>query len=220
MSLYLSRVEEKYIIPAGDANIIREHFLSLFDPDKHSKEDRSYQVESYYYDDNEHKAYYEKINGEAGRFKLRYRGYEGGEDLFLEIKLKNNKESIKHRLSRIKKIDIKARNKVALEALGTFAKTYHKPICKISYKRFAVEWGHGVRITLDSDLMVTPLNMYGVSESFNFLMKECVLEIKSYRGASPTFLMNFLKMNNIRKKTFSKYISALDYLEHNLGYRK
>ncbi|HWQ92001.1 MAG TPA: polyphosphate polymerase domain-containing protein [Clostridia bacterium] len=89
-----SRFELKYVISEEVAQQIRTYVSAFLDVDENgaNKPHFSYQVHSLYIDSDEMKTYWDTINGNKNRFKLRVRYYEDSPDkpAFLEIKRRMN----------------------------------------------------------------------------------------------------------------------------------
>jgi hypothetical protein len=89
-----SRFELKYIIPEPVAQQVRDYVGSFLELDENGqgKPDLSYPVHSLYIDSDELQTYWDTINGNRDRFKLRIRYYDDdpSSPVFLEIKRRAN----------------------------------------------------------------------------------------------------------------------------------
>lgn len=89
-----SRFELKYIIPEPVARQVRDYVASFLELDENGrgKPDLSYPVHSLYIDSDGLETYWDTINGNKDRFKLRIRYYddEPSSPVFLEIKRRAN----------------------------------------------------------------------------------------------------------------------------------
>lgn len=96
-----SRFELKYVISEDTAREIRTYVQSFLERDEHGvdKPDYSYPVHSLYLDSDEMKTYWDTINGNRNRFKLRVRFYSDHPDtpVFCEIKQRLNSCIVKQR---------------------------------------------------------------------------------------------------------------------------
>src|SRR4030095_11704475 len=95
------RFELKYLIPEETARLVRDFVCSYIDFDEFSvgKADFSYPVHSLYLDSDDLKLYWETINGNKNRYKLRLRYYSTNPDapVFFEIKRRINNTIQKQR---------------------------------------------------------------------------------------------------------------------------
>src|SRR5215204_5890669 len=95
------RFELKYLINEETALLVRDYVRSYLDFDEYSvgKPDFSYPVHSLYLDSDDLKLYWETINGNKNRYKLRLRYYSTNPDapVFFEIKRRANNCIMKQR---------------------------------------------------------------------------------------------------------------------------
>ncbi len=95
------RFELKYIISEETALLVRDFVRSYLDFDEYSvgKADFSYPVHSLYLDSDDLRLYWETINGNKNRYKLRLRYYSTAADspVFFEIKRRVNSCILKQR---------------------------------------------------------------------------------------------------------------------------
>ncbi len=95
------RFELKYLINEETALLVRDFVRSYLDFDEYSvgKADFSYPVHSLYLDSDDLKLYWETINGNKNRYKLRLRYYSTNPDapVFFEIKRRVNNCILKQR---------------------------------------------------------------------------------------------------------------------------
>jgi len=97
----IKRRELKYLLPWDQYQEVVEHLADYLTPDEHSV--GSYTVTSLYFDTEDYKAYWDKIDGQRFRRKLRMRIYgaetTSAEDpCFVEIKQRLDKTISKRRL--------------------------------------------------------------------------------------------------------------------------
>src|SRR5262245_11734528 len=99
--LQQQRFEQKYLVPEATAFRIREFLGTYLELDENGtgKPDFSYPVHSLYLDSDRLKLYWETINGNKNRFKLRLRFYNDEPDtpVFFEIKRRVNNCILKQR---------------------------------------------------------------------------------------------------------------------------
>src|SRR5678809_1404731 len=95
------RFELKYLIPEETALLIRDFVRSYLEMDEYSvgRPNYSYPVHSLYLDSHELRLYWDTINGNKNRFKLRLRYYSTNPDtpVFFEIKKRMNNCILKQR---------------------------------------------------------------------------------------------------------------------------
>jgi SPX domain protein involved in polyphosphate accumulation len=165
------RFELKYLITEDTAILVRDFVKSYLDFDEYSvgKPNYSYPVHSLYLDSDDLRLYWETINGNKNRFKLRLRYYSTHADapVFFEIKRRVNNCIMKQRggvrqecvplllrghLPQVEHLVSKAPNQlVSLQNFCHLAYTVHaKPKVHIFYMREAyVSDDDQVRVTID-----------------------------------------------------------------------
>jgi hypothetical protein len=165
------RFELKYLVNEETALLVREFVKSYLDFDEYSvgKPNFSYPVHSLYLDSDALRLYWETINGNKNRYKLRLRYYSTHPDapVFFEIKRRINNCILKQRggvrqesvplllkghLPQPEHLVSKAPNQlVALQTFCHLADTVHaKPKVHIFYMREAyVSDDDQVRVTID-----------------------------------------------------------------------
>lgn len=165
------RFELKYLVNEETALLVRDFVKSYLDFDEYSvgKPNYSYPVHSLYLDSDDLKLYWETINGNKNRYKLRLRYYSTHPDapVFFEIKRRINNCILKQRggvrqesvplllkghLPQPEHLVSKAPNQlVALQTFCHLADTVHaKPKVHIFYMREAyVSDDDQVRVTID-----------------------------------------------------------------------
>lgn len=165
------RFELKYLVNEETALLVREFVKSYLDFDEYSvgKPNFSYPVHSLYLDSDAMRLYWETINGNKNRYKLRLRYYSTHADapVFFEIKRRVNNCILKQRggvrqdsvplllkghLPQAEHLVSKAPNQlVALQTFCHLSDTVHaKPRVHIFYMREAyVSDDDQVRVTID-----------------------------------------------------------------------
>ena len=82
-----NRYELKYLLDYHQVQALREMIGGHVNPDAHAGRDGFYKISSVYYDSPELTSYWEKLDGEKFRRKVRLRTYgESPEEAFVEIK--------------------------------------------------------------------------------------------------------------------------------------
>lgn len=99
--LQMQRLECKYLVSERQALMIRELVRSHLELDEYgvNQPDCSYTIHSLYLDSDDLKTYWDTINGNKNRFKLRLRYYSAAPDapVFFEIKRRVNDAILKQR---------------------------------------------------------------------------------------------------------------------------
>ena len=228
------RYELKFLIDWKIYTDLRKRILPFVRPDNYGSPEGTYNILSLYYDSPNYDCYYDKIDGQGERYKLRLRWYldnqSPSEYAHLELKKKHNGSILKERL-KVKKDLVSEFLKgntgsISHASMGKYdmntAKKmlYYiemqqlKPVVYTNYIREAYECTteHRLRITFD---MKISCQKYGekefgsCSKKYIFNPYYMVLEIKGFDCIS-LWLMNILNEYNLQQKAISKYCMALD----------
>ena len=210
------RHEFKYVIPYEEMLRLRKELDSVLTLDRGG----AYLVRSLYFDNFNDTDYYDKLNGEMARKKVRLRTYDPESNLTkLEIKAKNDIHQLKESLvldkSESKKI-IKGNYDNLLLMDNPLAKKVHelfilgyRPKVIIEYDRIAYISNTTTRITFD-------LNVRKSNDFDNFFNKklnyfeltnkaDVILEVKFDRFLEP-YISKILSKYTNRYQSVSKYI--------------
>ncbi len=99
--LHMQRLECNYLISERQALLVREFVRSHLELDEYgvNQPDCSYTIHSLYLDSDDLRTYWDTINGNKNRFKLRLRYYSAGPEapVFFEIKRRVNDAILKQR---------------------------------------------------------------------------------------------------------------------------
>ncbi len=232
-----SRFELKYIIDQETALKVRDFVKCYIDFDEYSvgKANFSYPVHSLYLDSDDLKCYWETINGNKNRFKLRLRYYDTNpkSPVFFEIKRRMNNCIMKQRggvrqefvpyllsghLPQEEHLLSKApKQYVALQRFCELVNRIHaKPKVHIYYMREAyVSSNDQVRVTIDR-------NVYGeenLSPSIKTEMKnpvlrfqdQVILELK-FTGRFPNWFRDLVRMAHVMQCGAAKYVESIQGL--------
>ncbi len=97
-----NRFELKYLLTSDQANAFRDDLVHYVDLDPHAGPTGSYPLASLYYDTEDHRFYWEKLDGIKFRRKLRIRSYDPAPEpstmVFAEIKQRVNRVTQKRRI--------------------------------------------------------------------------------------------------------------------------
>lgn len=144
-----NRFELKYLLTSAQANAFRDDLAQHVDLDPHAGPTGSYPLASLYYDTEDHRFYWEKLEGIKFRRKLRIRSYdpfpEPSTMVFAEIKQRVNRVTQKRR--------IVASLADALALCGSGVIPEHDPRDTATYDEIAA-------MTLYYDLRPTVITLY------------------------------------------------------------
>jgi len=212
------RHEYKFVIPYEEMLALRMKLNKLLDIDRC---DDGYMIRSLYFDSVDDIDYYDKLNGEMERKKIRLRIYEpNGELVKLELKAKYDYHQLKESLI-IKKDDamelINGNYNILLNYKEDLAKRiyiilttgYYKPKVIIEYKRIAYMGKTTTRITFDFEIKSSNNIEDFFEEDINYIdnidRKDVVLEVKFDRFLEP-YISLILDKYISRSQSVSKYM--------------
>jgi hypothetical protein len=224
-----NRFEYKYVIRETQAEALIRDLAPFTTPDPYSPTERGYPVHSIYWDSPDFTFFWEKIDGQKYRRKLRFRRYEGSRDAFVEIKQRIDQTVQKRRVlwtqEKIAQIfgkgeidaerEYEVTDPVGQEAL--FLCRHHRlePKLAISYRRraFFGAYEHDLRITFDTRLQYDSraLDVRELFEVGKYLMPPdlCVLELK-FNHTVPKWLIKLAGRHQLFARRFSKYCRSAD----------
>ncbi|MCK4817415.1 polyphosphate polymerase domain-containing protein [bacterium] len=236
---YFRRFEFKYIIDIKTRNNIIEDITPFCYIDENTQENGEYSVHSLYYDSDNFKSYFEKINGEKYRRKIRIRQYPGssGDMCFIEIKGKNNNNVFKKRvflslrdamqvLSRIDKDSVhysrlsEGDKKIVDEIwfMHKYRNLHKKSVVSYKRKAFKGKFGKRFRLTFDRDLRVRKTNLDNLRPHDGKLIMNpniVIMEVK-FNEYVPTWMIKVLNKYDCTLNKVSKYCVSIDAL-YNFG---
>jgi hypothetical protein len=232
-----NRYELKYILSTEFAEKMQTGLGQYLLPDENGNERGDYVLSSLYYDTEDFRFYWEKMEGIKFRRKLRLRVYETAEQLtpdstvFLEIKQRLDKIVQKRRVAlTLEEANLfysqgaipsrtSATDQAYLEEMWHMLKSYQlKPQCITSYQRRAfngTERDPGLRVTFDTNLRYRRHDLDLASKKIGAFMlpaDQCVMEIK-VNDRIPYWLTQFVADHNIRLMRISKYCTSLEQAE-------
>jgi SPX domain protein involved in polyphosphate accumulation len=233
------RFEMKYLINETKALQVRDFVQSYLDIDDYSAgcPNLSYSVHSLYLDSDDLLTYWETINGDRNRFKLRLRYYSVAEDtpVFFEIKRRQNnwimkqrggvkQSAVEHLLSgHLPEPDhLLAHTNKAVEALRRFCEMAHriqaKPRVHIAYEREAYENSDStVRVTMDRMVRCEPNRSYSIKTEmtdpkFSY-RPNVILELK-FTDRFPNWFGELVRIFNVMQRGAAKYVSSLQAIRY------
>ena len=224
------RHENKYLIDASNAEILRSRLATLLRRDEHTGEGGIYKIRSLYFDDYWNSAYEEKFMGVSKRFKYRIRVYNDSDDIIrLERKLKREayiaKQSApltRDETERLMDGDYDflrdSPHILCKEFYYECVTRYMRPRVIVDYDRepFVYEAGD-VRITFDMNLRASTLRYDIFDENLPSIHVmdpgHIILEVK-FTEFIPGFLREMLPHRVGSMESLSKYTMVCDRLAH------
>jgi SPX domain protein involved in polyphosphate accumulation len=233
------RFELKYLISEETALKVREFVQSYLDFDEYSvgKPNYSYPVHSVYLDSDDLRTYWDTINGNKNRFKLRLRYYSTHAEapVFFEIKRRMNSCILKQR-GGVRQDAVKllldghfplpehlvSKNPNHYVALQRFCELTSilraKPKVHIGYMREAyVSDDDTVRVTLDRGVMAEPnlthvltTQMEHPTRSFCLYV---ILELK-FTNRFPDWFKELVRVFNVMQCGAAKYVESIGGIGH------
>ena len=210
------RHEYKFVIPYEEMLSLRKKLDELLTLDRGN----SYIVRSLYLDSYDDKDYYDKLNGEICRKKIRLRIYDTTSDkVKLEIKAKCDYHQLKESLVISKKdaneiingnyeFLLNYDNEVA-EKIYLILKEGYKPKVIIEYDRLAYITTTTTRITFDYNIKSSTDFEKFFTDNINYVNlvdgKDVVLEVKFDRFLEP-YISKILEKYISRYQSVSKYM--------------
>lgn len=212
------RHEFKYVIPYSEMLKLRKKLDEVLEIDRC---DTGYMIRSLYFDSVDDADYYDKLDGEMYRKKIRLRIYDPDSNkVKLEIKEKNDIHQLKSSLiiSRSEAIDLiygnydcllKYNNETALKIYSILRSGAYAPKAIIEYNRIAYMSSTTTRITFDYEIKSSSDFTKFFSKDINYIdvcdKKDVVLEVKFDRFLEP-YISNILGSYGSRSQSVSKYM--------------
>ncbi|HEX9640223.1 MAG TPA: polyphosphate polymerase domain-containing protein [Candidatus Krumholzibacteria bacterium] len=224
-----NRFEFKYVVPHDVMRAFIGELEGYTVADRHSNGVGGYPVYSLYWDSPVLDFFWEKIDGQKYRRKLRLRRYTDGEYAFVEIKQRTNRTVQKRRtrlpteqvraLFRDGAIDLELENEVKdpalTEALFLCRQFDLRPQTAVAYQRRAFFGAHesDLRITFDTRLQYDPRAL-DIGEPFEVGKtlvdpRLAIMEIK-FNHRVPLWLTKLVSRHGLRIERYSKYCAAVD----------
>lgn len=216
------RHENKYVITAGQMEVLRNQIEGICDLDKYSKENGGYNIRSLYFDDYRSNSYNDNEIGIDKRYKYRIRIYNHSADVIvLERKIKENGLISKDRAlispeffkavleDRVLEGDFYAEVPLVNRFLTEYQTRYLRPRVIVEYDREAyVSELEDIRITFDKSISFSgDVNSFLEPDIFLqpvMLSGKELLEVK-YTEVLPEHIYQSLNLGKLQQITFSKY---------------
>ncbi len=232
-----NRYELKYLLDVDFAREVMKRLEDYMIPDAHGDKFGNYVLSSLYYDSDDYKFYWEKVEGLRFRRKLRIRRYEDEKKvtdktkMYVEIKQRLDrvtqkrrivlpyKEAIafcdEHKMPKLKD----ERDQLFAEEMFSMIKQYDlRPQCITSYHRRAFNGGQydpGLRVTFDTNLRYRRNDLDLSSKQLGPFMlapDQCVMEIK-VNDRIPYWLTELAADKSFQLIRVSKYCTGLEQAE-------
>jgi len=224
-----NRYELKYLVSHAAAQAFQADLAGYCRADPHSDPQRGYPVYSLYWDSRDLDFFWEKIDGQKYRRKLRLRRYERDDAVYVEIKQRIDRTVQKRRvrmpLEQAARVftpagvdptaEYEIEDPVGQEALF-LAHTFDlRPTMAVLYRRSAWfgNYDAELRITLDSRVQydARALDIREPFETGKYVLApdRCVLEIK-YNDRVPIWLTKLVARHELPIVRYSKYCAAID----------
>ena len=215
------RHELKYLISAGELQLIQNRLLHLLPQDSHTGEDGSYSIRSLYFDDYTDRCFRENESGTDPREKFRIRIYNHStQRIMLECKRKERGKTLKtacflqleqaRLLMEGKLLPDFDRLSPLLQKLQLQMMTCQmRPVVIVEYDRIPYVYRLGnVRITLDTNISSsTAISGFldpQIPKRPVMPVGQQLLEVK-YDEFLPDFIYYSLQLQNLRQTAFSKF---------------
>jgi hypothetical protein len=233
------RFELKYLINEETALLVRDFVRSYLDFDEYSvgKPNYSYPVHSLYLDSDDLKLYWQTINGEKNRYKLRLRYYSTHPDspVFFEIKRRVNSCIMKQR-GGVKQDKVNwlltghlpdethlvSKNPAHLVALQRFCQLtnemHARPKVHIAYMREAyVSDDDQVRVTIDRTVQAEPNLVTSVKTHMTHPVgsfdNQVILELK-FTNRFPDWFRELVRVFGVMQCGAAKYVESIQGIGH------
>ena len=241
--LQLQRLELKYIIKEEVAMQVREFVRPYLEIDEYgaTHQKLSYPVHSLYLDSDDLVLYWNTINGNKNRYKLRLRFYEDrpSAPVYFEVKRRMNDAILKqrggvrreavewilagHLPESSQLISDDPRSMAALQRFSQLMNQDHaKPKAHVAYQREAWISPHNnsVRVTLDRQVLCDPESSARLStelvDPVQVFGSSVILELK-FTGRYPDWFRELVRVFNLVQGSAAKYADGVALLgEHRL----
>lgn len=228
-----NRFEIKYILSLKQTEDLKKDLNAYLIPDEYSGEYGFYNLSSLYYDSPQLNCYWEKVNGNRFRRKLRIRHYESNQiltpetNVFVEIKQRIGKVTQKRRavLSYEKALQLcnnrvipehNRQDRKVIEEIYAFIWQYNlQPVEIIRYRREAFmsrDWDQGLRVTFDTEISSQDYPLLLDSDSRAELIippNRVIMEVK-VNEQIPMWLTEMIAHHNFQVIGFSKYCQGIE----------
>jgi hypothetical protein len=233
------RFELKYLIAEQTALQVRDFVRSYLQMDEYSvgRPNYSYPVHSLYLDSRQLKLYWDTINGDKNRFKLRLRYYSTNSEtpVFFEVKRRMNNCIMKQRgavrqdcvglllggyFPEPEHLVSKGPNQlVALQRFSDLMGQIHaKPRVHITYLREAyVSENDQVRVTMDRQVLAEPNLQFCIKTAMEQPVQSfkgfVILELK-FTNRFPDWFRELVRVFHVMQCGAAKYVESIQGVGH------
>ena len=232
-----NRFELKYLISYDTAQKLQQDLKKYVIPDSYSKKENwLYALSSLYYDTDDYRFYWEKVDWLKYRRKLRVRQYETEKPLsndsvvYVEIKQRVDRVTQKRRVPMTYKEaldfcdrgiipEYEKRDEPVIFELYQFIKQNNlKPSCITSYMRnayFGTDYDTWLRVTFDTNIRYRKKNLNLADKEIGEFMvspDKVIMEVKA-NDRVPYWLTEMIASYNFRLIRVSKYCQWLEASE-------
>tara|TARA_B100001750_G_scaffold242269_1_gene255373 strand:- start:2264 stop:3007 length:744 start_codon:yes stop_codon:yes gene_type:complete len=207
----LRRFDTKYFLHIDNLDSILEEMRNNYKILK-IKDILTQSYKTYYYDDKDQSSYIKHHNGKKNREKVRFREYLDVNDIYLEIKHKNNKGiTVKKRLKTLREKILSQKQKDFIVRNSNFKpdNIFLENINSFNRMTF-VDNNFSHRLTIDNNF-----SFFYKKEKFS-MGDLVIIEVKESRGNIRSLIKDILKNNKIQKNRISKYCLSTFLLNKNI----
>lgn len=242
--LQMQRLEYKYLISERQALRVREFVRSHLEPDEYglNQPDGAYTIHSLYLDSDDLKTYWDTVNSDRNRFKLRLRYYDDDPEspVFFEIKRRLNDAILKQR-GGVRRSAVswllsgqlpepehllsgQAKQFVALQRFSQIMLGIQaQPKAHVAYRREA--WistqDNAVRVTMDRDVRVAPEYTARLRTDIGPHVcpfgQQVILELK-FTGRFPNWFQTLVETFGLPRGAAAKYAGGVAVIGEELFY--
>jgi len=208
----MNRIDRKYVLKSNELQLLISEITSnyyVLQIDGH----RMFTYENNYFDTKDLQFYFNHHNGYVHRIKVRSRKYVETNASFFEIKRKEKVD----RTFKYREVLGDIINKISDSALKTVQSFTRKPTTELemtlknTFRRVTfVKKDFSERMTIDFNLI------FEDDTDKVEMTNHYVLELKQSKSNSRSNISEILKKNNIREKSFSKYVFGIISLKKNI----
>lgn len=220
----MHRHELKYYINRRDVYMLKQYLKHFMQLDQNANQNGEYWIRSLYFDTIGNRDYYQKINGDTERKKLRIRIYDTS-DVCAKLEIKNktgamtdkesviiSKEAALLLINNDYRFLLNINNKTALKFYKHFQSGILRPVVIVDYVRQAFFLPYdSIRVTIDKDLKASMDfdHMFYNDVPLVNVQRDaiCILEIK-YGNVLPGFIKSILTDISPQSNSISKYVMS------------
>lgn len=221
------RHELKYLISAGELQLLKNRINHLMPRDRHANAAGGYSIRSLYFDDYENRCFYENENGTDPREKFRIRIYNHSKErIMLECKRKERGKTLKTSCPLTEEQtrllmqgsmlpDIERQHPVLRKLSIQMLMRRLRPVVIVEYDRIPFTYQNGnVRVTLDTNISSSRAIEQFLDETIPkrpvMPTGQQLLEVK-YDEYLPDFIYRNLQLYSLKQTAYSKYYVCRKY---------